>query len=79
MLENRDDKTLMLDVRNDYEWEIGHFDGAELPELETFREFPQYARKLKRKARPKGDESDDVLHGRDPLRALFRIAEKRRI
>ena len=53
MLEKRDEKTLLLDVRNDYEWEIGHFDGAALPELETFRKFPQYARELKEKCDPK--------------------------
>ncbi len=53
MLEQRDDKTIVLDVRNDYEWVIGHFDGAELPTLETFREFPQYARELKEKRDPK--------------------------
>lgn len=53
MLEKRDDNTLILDVRNDYEWEIGHFDGAELPKLETFREFPNYARKLKDEWDPK--------------------------
>lgn len=53
MLEKRDEKTLLLDVRNDYEWEIGHFEGAELPELETFRKFPKYARDLKEKCDPK--------------------------
>lgn len=53
MLEKRDEKTLLLDVRNDYEWEIGHFDGASLPQLETFRKFPQYARELKEKCDPK--------------------------
>lgn len=53
MLSCRDDKTLLLDVRNDYEWEIGHFEGAELPKLEKFREFPEYARKLKEQVDPK--------------------------
>ncbi len=53
MLAARDDKTLLLDVRNDYEWEIGHFEGAKLPELETFRQFPKYARELKEKCDPK--------------------------
>src|SRR6185437_4480240 len=47
MLQNRDDDTLLIDVRNDYEWELGHFEGAQLPELEQFREFPRYARELK--------------------------------
>lgn len=53
MLEQRDDKTILLDVRNDYEWVIGHFEGSELPPLETFREFPEYARKLKETRDPK--------------------------
>jgi UPF0176 protein len=52
-LETRDADTLLLDVRNDYEWEVGHFEGAELPKLETFRQFPSYARELKEKCDPK--------------------------
>ncbi len=47
MLENRSPQTLLLDVRNDYEWKAGHFEGAELPKLEQFRHFPEYARQLK--------------------------------
>jgi UPF0176 protein len=47
MVAERDDDTVILDVRNAYEWEIGHFEGAELPTLEQFREFPTYAKKLK--------------------------------
>ncbi len=53
MLQKRDENTLLLDVRNDYEWRIGHFEGAELPALETFRTFPQYARELKQVRDPK--------------------------
>ncbi len=53
MLEEQDQDTLVLDVRNDYEWKVGHFEGSELPKLETFREFPQYARKLKEERDPK--------------------------
>jgi UPF0176 protein len=53
MLEERSEETLLLDVRNDYEWEVGHFEGAELPELETFRQFPLYAKELKKKRDPK--------------------------
>ena len=47
MLKSRDENTVVLDVRNNYEWEVGHFEGAELPPLETFRQFPQYAKQLK--------------------------------
>ena len=52
MLEERDEHTLLLDVRNHYEWKIGRFEGAELPELETFREFPEYARKIRESKDP---------------------------
>jgi UPF0176 protein len=53
MLEERGEETLVLDVRNDYEWKVGHFEGSQLPELETFREFPEYAKKLKQERDPK--------------------------
>jgi UPF0176 protein len=52
-LETRDKNTIVLDVRNDYEWEVGHFEGSELPKLETFREFPKYAQELREKCDPK--------------------------
>ena len=53
MLAERGEETVVLDVRNDYEWKIGRFKGAELPKLETFREFPAYAKKLKEERDPK--------------------------
>ena len=43
---------ILIDVRNDYEWEVGHFEGSTLPPLKTFREFPAYARALKEKIDP---------------------------
>ena len=49
MLEHRDETHLLLDVRNQYEWSIGHFEGATLPLYETFRQFPQYVQRLKQK------------------------------
>lgn len=33
---------LLIDVRNDYETEVGHFEGAELPPCKSFREFADY-------------------------------------
>ena len=33
-----DNKTITIDMRNHYESEIGHFKGAELPDVDTFRE-----------------------------------------
>ncbi|MEN9343914.1 MAG: hypothetical protein RLZZ453_701 [Chlamydiota bacterium] len=53
MLEHRDQDTILIDVRNDYEWVIGHFEGAELPKLDTFRQFPEYAKNLKAERDPK--------------------------
>lgn len=52
MLENQKDR-ILIDVRNDYEWKLGRFEGAELPPCETFREFTDYADSLKDKADPK--------------------------
>lgn len=52
MLEAENDK-ILIDVRNDYEWKIGRFEGAELPPCETFKEFTEYADKLKEKTNPK--------------------------
>jgi UPF0176 protein len=52
MLENKDQDTIVIDVRNDYEWVIGHFEGSELPKLDTFRKFPEYARNLKAEKDP---------------------------
>lgn len=51
MLEQKQNHVL-LDVRNDYEWKIGRFEGAELPPCETFREFREYADKLKERVNP---------------------------
>jgi UPF0176 protein len=44
---------LILDVRNQYEWRIGHFEGAILPPLDSFREFPEYAEKFAKEMDPK--------------------------
>ena len=50
------DDPLVVDMRNHYESEIGHFEGAVLPEAETFRdELPMVLEKLK------GQENRKVL------------------
>lgn len=46
MYEEEEDK-VVLDVRNTYEYQLGHFDGAERPPCETFKEFKAFADKLK--------------------------------
>ncbi len=37
-----DPDVVVVDTRNDYEFEIGSFSGAENPETQTFRQFPAY-------------------------------------
>ncbi len=39
---------VLIDIRNTYEYKIGHFKGAIDPKLETFREFPSYLETLKK-------------------------------
>ncbi|MDU0332664.1 MULTISPECIES: rhodanese-related sulfurtransferase [Paenibacillus] len=38
------DDVIVLDGRNDYEYDIGHFRGAIRPDIESFREFPEWIR-----------------------------------
>jgi UPF0176 protein len=52
MLEEEDD-LLLLDIRNDYEWELGHFEGAKRPQCTTFREFKQFAKDVSTEIDPK--------------------------
>lgn len=48
MIDNGSDH-LLLDIRNDYEWEVGHFAGAECPPCQTSRDFKKFADELKEK------------------------------
>lgn len=48
-----ENRCLVLDVRNNYEWKIGHFENAILPDIQTFREFPDYAERLSKEYDPK--------------------------
>lgn len=57
MLES-DEKFCLIDVRNDYESKIGHFEGAELPPCKNFREFEKYADELDRRH---GSEKPPVM------------------
>lgn len=38
------DDVVVIDGRNDYEYEIGHFRGAIRPDVKSFREFPEWIR-----------------------------------
>ena len=40
----KDENTIVLDARNDYEYELGHFRGAVKPDIKTFRELPEWVR-----------------------------------
>jgi UPF0176 protein len=51
MLEQEQDK-VVLDVRNDYEWELGHFEGSEVPPCKTFKDFKAYSEELKARIDP---------------------------
>src|SRR5699024_6821506 len=39
--------TVILDARNDYEYDLGHFRGAIRQDTETFRELPEWVRENK--------------------------------
>ncbi|MEZ2719150.1 oxygen-dependent tRNA uridine(34) hydroxylase TrhO [Niallia circulans] len=45
----QDPETIVIDARNDYEYDLGHFRGAIKPEIETFRELPQWIKENKDK------------------------------
>lgn len=41
-----DEKTILIDMRNHYEHEVGHFEGAILPDVDTFREELKEVREM---------------------------------
>lgn len=43
---------VVIDVRNDYEWQIGHFNGAECPPCKRSKDFIDYAKELKTRIDP---------------------------
>ncbi|WP_338448922.1 rhodanese-related sulfurtransferase [Niallia oryzisoli] len=42
-----DEDTVILDARNDYEYDLGHFRGAIRPDVQNFRDLPQWVRENK--------------------------------
>ncbi|HLC07287.1 MAG TPA: rhodanese-related sulfurtransferase [Candidatus Babeliales bacterium] len=42
LLSNKPEDLIILDARNNYEWEIGKFENAITPNIENFRDLPQY-------------------------------------
>lgn len=51
-----DENTVILDTRNDYEYDVGHFRGAIRPDIRAFRELPQWI-----------TENKDLLDGKRVL------------
>lgn len=47
-IEEGDENTIIVDVRNNYESKIGSFEGAIKPDLKTFRGFPKVVEQLKK-------------------------------
>ncbi|SDI33029.1 UPF0176 protein [Alteribacillus persepolensis] len=45
----QDEDTIVLDARNDYEYDLGHFRGAIRPEINSFRELPEWVQENKDK------------------------------
>lgn len=43
----QDQDTIVLDARNDYEYDLGHFRGAVRPEIENFRDLPEWVNENK--------------------------------
>ncbi|EQB38853.1 sulfurtransferase [Virgibacillus sp. CM-4] len=49
----QDENTVVIDARNDYEYDLGHFRGAVRPDIETFRELPEWIRENKEQFKDK--------------------------
>lgn len=45
----QDENTVVIDARNDYEFDLGHFRGAVRPDIQTFRELPEWIEEHKEK------------------------------
>jgi UPF0176 protein len=43
----QDENTVVIDARNDYEYDLGHFRGAVRPDIQNFRELPEWIRNNK--------------------------------
>ena len=43
----QEEDTVIIDARNDYEFDVGHFRGAIRPDIRTFRELPEWIRNNK--------------------------------
>lgn len=48
-----DENTVVIDARNDYEFDLGHFRGSIRPDIRNFRELPNWIRENKEKFKDK--------------------------
>ncbi len=55
-LEDDSQEKIIIDTRNDYEWQLGHFENAELLPYETFKDFREYAKGLKERIDSKNSQ-----------------------
>lgn len=65
----KDENTVILDARNDYEFDLGHFRGAVRPDIETFRDLPAWVEENRDMFEDK--KSRYVLYGRYSLREVL--------
>lgn len=52
----QDENTVVIDARNDYEYDLGHFRGAVRPDIKNFRDLPQWIK-----------ENEEILEGKKIL------------
>lgn len=52
-IEENDPRTAILDVRNQFEYDIGHFEGAIAPECNTFRDYRAFVSRFAEERDPK--------------------------
>ncbi len=52
----QDENTIVIDARNDYEFDLGHFRGAIRPDIKVFRDLPQWI-----------EENNEILEGKKIL------------
>ncbi|MEO6696309.1 MAG: rhodanese-related sulfurtransferase, partial [Ignavibacteria bacterium] len=45
----KEENVIILDARNDYEYDLGHFKNAVKPDVRNFKEFPEWIKKNKDK------------------------------
>ena len=63
-LNQEENDVTVIDIRNDYEFEVGHFKDAFHLNLSQFKQFPD---QLKKQKFPKDKKNTDLLHRRGAL------------